>query len=368
MSTNTLIKRVRQLGDALLGRGEHAVTVPPMDGPLKPNNALENAPHLVDCPEPDNLVELDGAVYFSSLNKLCLLDPAARTARALCAFDAPVTALAAMPGQAILAALANGELRQVSPASGAHAPLATLAGAQGRCITALLPLDHDSVLLTCGSSDNPASQWKRDLMSKAAGGSLIRLDLPTGRLEVLCAGLAWPNGLAALADGSVVISESWRHRLSRCAGGRRTDSLLDDLPGYPSRLAPARGGGFWMSVFAPRSQLVEFVLREEKYKRRMLAEVPEQYWIAPALASGSDFREPLQQGGVKAMGILKPWAPTRSYGMVVKLDGALKPILSLHSRADGRRHGINSVVETDFGLIVASKGGNAILALPDSFA
>jgi hypothetical protein len=273
-----------------------------------------------------------------------------------------------MPAQDILVALANGELRKVSPASGTNALLVTLEGGQGRCINAVLPVADDTVLLTCGSSDNPASQWKRDLMSNAAGGSLISMNLSTGRLEVLCAGLAWPNGLAVLADGSVAVSESWRHRLTRFSGGQRKDNLLDDLPGYPSRLAPARGGGFWMTVFAPRSQLVEFVLREEKYKRRMLAEVPEKYWIAPALSSGSDFREPLQQGGVKTMGILKPWAPTRSYGMVIKLDAALKPTLSLHSRADGRRHGINSVVETDFGLIVASKGGNAILALPDSFA
>jgi hypothetical protein len=38
--------------------------------------------------------------------------------------------------------------------------------------------------------------------------------------------------------------------------------LLSDLPAYPGRIAPAPDGGFWLALFAPRNQLVEFVLRE----------------------------------------------------------------------------------------------------------
>ena len=38
--------------------------------------------------------------------------------------------------------------------------------------------------------------------------------------------------------------------------------MLDELPGYPARLSPAQDGGFWLAVFAGRTQLIEFVLRE----------------------------------------------------------------------------------------------------------
>ena len=40
-------------------------------------------------------------------------------------------------------------------------------------------------------------------------------------------------------------------------------AVLSDLPAYPGRIAPARDGGFWLALFAPRNQLVEFVLRED---------------------------------------------------------------------------------------------------------
>ena len=88
-------------------------------------------------------------------------------------------------------------------------------------------------------------------------------------------------------------------------------------------------------MFAPRSQLVEFVLREPAYRRRMMAEVPRPFWMAPKLRSGRSFYEPLQGGGVKHLGILKPWAPTLSCGLCVRLDRNCSSRASLHSRADG---------------------------------
>jgi len=63
------------------------------------------------------------------------------------------------------------------------------------------------------------------------------------------------------------------------------------------------------------------------------------------------------------MGIHKPWSPSRSYGLVVRLDAEMRPLHSFHSRADGNRHGICSVVEHDGSLYVASKGGGCVLSL-----
>ena len=105
-------------------------------------------------------------------------------------------------------------------------------------------------------------------------------------------------------------------------------SLHADLPAYPGRIAPA-ADGYWLALFAPRSQLVEFVLREPAYRKRMMAEVPQPFWVAPKLRSGRSFYESLQGGGVKHLGLLKPWAPTMSAGLCVKLDrgvpAALQP-------------------------------------------
>ena len=57
---------------------------------------------------------------------------------------------------------------------------------------------------------------------------------------------------------------------------------MPTCPAYPGRIAPA-ADGYWLALFAPRSQLVEFVLREPAYRKRMMAEVPQPFWIAPTL-------------------------------------------------------------------------------------
>ena len=94
----------------------------------------------------------------------------------------------------------------------------------------------------------------------------------------------------------------------------------------------------------------------------MLSQVDERFWIAPSFRSGLDFREPLQGGGVKMMGVLKPWAPAFSYGLVVKLDSNFQPEKSLHSRADGHVHGINSAACLTGGqLILSSRGDNKVI-------
>ena len=64
------------------------------------------------------------------------------------------------------------------------------------------------------------------------------------------------------------------------------------------------------------------------------------------------------------MGMHKPWAPSRSYGLVVRLDAGLQPLASLHSRAErraprrpARRRG------TTAGSVVAAKGGDCLIAV-----
>ena len=122
---------------------------------------------------------------------------------------------------------------------------------------------------------------------------------------------------------------------------------LPDLPAYPGRIISSHEGGYWLALFAVRSQLQEFVLRENRYRREMMANIDPEYWIAPALSSGRSFKEPLQAGSVIRLGIHKPWAPTRSYGLLLRLDDDFQPVWSAHSRADGNRHGVTSCLESD---------------------
>ena len=231
-----------------------------------------------------------------------------------------------------------------------------------RCITALAFARDGSLWLANGSAIHSPSAWAADLMQKGSSGSVWKRDAGATAFRQIASGLAFPNGLYVEAS-DVVVSESWRHRLVSIDGAGKLGVIIDHLPGYPARLAPSPDGGVWLSVFAPRNRLIEFVLEETHYRHDMIESVPRDYWIAPSLASSRSFLEPLQCGAIRSMGVHKPWSPTRSYGMVVRLDATLQPVSSVHSRANGTRHGTTSALEHDGKLLVASRGGDCILAI-----
>jgi hypothetical protein len=333
-----------------------------MDGAFRPNTALDEAEVVLEVGAPDNLA-FDGVhLLFSSGGDVLSLLPGSDAPERVERLSTTVTALAAGPDRALAIACDDGSIvidggrhadRRLTPAS-----LGNLA-----CPTALAFDGADHLLVAQGSARHRATDWAVDLMEKNAGGSLWRIDLESGAAQRLADGLAFPYGILIQGE-RIVVAESWRHALIAIPRqGGAPQPLLTKLPGYPARLAPAAGGGAWLALFAPRNRLIEFVLLEHDYRAAMMRETAREHWIAPALASGASFLEPLQSGGVKTMGIHKPWSPSRSYGLVVRLDADLRPVASYHSRANGQRHGITSVIEAGGQLLAASQGGNVILAI-----
>jgi hypothetical protein len=350
--------------DWFRGGGAYAVTTPPMDGALQPNQAIEEADVVRSVTAPDNLTLDQRQVIYSCGNQLRVLDRGEPTDadRILAGFDAPVSALSSSQGGALAIALNDGH---IFVQGGRHDGLRIreLIGHKFRCLTALA-FDGEDALLICDASEKHGPDaWKADLMSLGATGSVWRMDLASSRGECLARGLAYPYGILPTALGSVIVSESWRHRLLELKIGAGPSPILTDLPGYPSRIARKKGGGYWLTVFAPRSQLIEFVLKERAYCERMMECVPPELWIAPALRSPRSFLEPLQGGALKQLGRVKPWAPSRSYGLLIGLDENFEPRRSWHSRADGTRHGITACLELDNAVLLASQGGDAILSL-----
>jgi Strictosidine synthase len=351
---------VREFAQNFLGRGEATITVPSFDGALKPNQALERAEVLFECAAPEDLATDGGNIYLADGSSLaCIEGNGASTIRE---FDQPITALACLSGGGIAVALGGREVRVYADAA-APTPTATFAGAGMRSINALAPSGGEALYATDGSATHDVDEWAWDLMERGRSGRVLRLDLNTKDATVLAQGLRYAFGACAM-DGSALISESWRHRLIAVAPGGASTVVLSHLPVYPSRLSPALGGGWWLTAFTARTQLVEFVLREPAYRKRMMAEIDPEYWIAPRLSSGKSFKEPMQGAHLKTMGVVKPWAPPRSYGLVIRLDSTGKPMFSLHSRVDGSNHGIVSAVENGEWLYMIAKGPRRVLRLP----
>ena len=220
--------------------------------------------------------------------------------------------------------------------------------------------------MTDGSSRHPREDWVRDLMERNHLGRLVGCGAGLDGAKSLLRDLYYPHGVAIAADGRTLwFTESWKHRISRAAiSGRgigEPQTAIGNMPGYPTRLGHCAAGGFWLSVFAVRTHLVEFVLGEDEFRQEMMATIRPGLWISPALASSGHCLEPMQFGGIKALGIEKPWAPPRSYGLLVRLDEDGEAVESLHSRVGGRHHGITAACDTAQGLVIVSRGSGRVL-------
>lgn len=343
--------------DRFRGSGDAAITLPPMDGALRPNTRIDEAEEVAALPAPDNLVNGADAVMLSSGDRLLKLSA---TNEAVWTASSEITCLAASPSGTLAVGLAEG---RVMIRGGAHdgAVFDRLGDLPILCPTALAFADEDTLLVCLGSQDHPMRDWKTDLMTHGCSGSVWKIDLASGNITCMAKGLAYPYGVMARENGEIIVSESWRHRLLQIARDLKIATVIEELPGYPSRLAPDQGNGCWLSIFAPRTQLIEFVLRENEYRRRMVDTIDPEYWIAPSLHHPQSYLEPMQGGSLKQLGELKPWAPSRSLGIVVRLDGHGHPVESLHSRADGLRHGVTSCLPVGGDLLMACKGGDVVV-------
>jgi len=355
-----MLKQLKRARDRFFGVGEADTSVPVLDGPLKPNHILENAAVFFAADGLEDLcVTSDGRLAVASGTAVLALGEAGQAAT-LATLDEPIQALAAYRDG--LVAATCGSLHFIGGRLDGRQYRLSSASFAG-CINALCEHPDGSIIISEGSGRHAYEQWSRDLLSDGASGRVLQYSPERDQLHVLGQGLKYAYGALVDARGAVFTSESWAHRIVQIEQGG-TRSIYQDLPGYPARLTHARAGGYWLAVFAPRNQLIEFVLRETGFKNEMMAQVDPKYWIAPALSSGRDFFEPMQQGGARQMGILKPWAPARSYGLGVRLNASFEPQYSLHSRVGGMHHGITAVAEFNDALLVLSKGAGRVLRLP----
>lgn len=223
--------------------------------------------------------------------------------------------------------------------------------------------DDKTLIVTEGSLKEPTARYHYDLMGKGASGRVLKFDLSSGKATTIARDLQFPYGAAVQGD-RVIVTEAWTHRLlSFSMSGGDAKILIKNFPGYPTRLKNDADGGFWLTFFGMRTQLIDLVLEEGEFCKTMMTSVAPRFWIYPSLGGQPYFLEPCQGGQVKQLGITKPWAPPRSYGLVVKLDKAYRPLESFHSRVIGAHHGTTAALEHQGELFVTAKGHGKLIGV-----
>ena len=347
----------------LVGRDD-TITLPGLDGVLRPNSVLDEAASLANVEAPDDLAVAFGSLFISSGKQLLRVKSMGDAPEPWRSFAAPIAALAAAPGGRLAVALSDSTVIACD-ASGLTEELTPRHALPGPP-SAMCFMPDGELLITVGASGYDA-EWRRDLLSEGRSGSVWLVAGAGSTMRCLAGGLSWASGVIA-PGGSVIVAEAWRHRLVELRPGLPPVPAGAELPGYPGRLKDDGGDGLLLSMFAPRSRLVELVIRQKQYRRRMLADLQPDDWIAPSLRSGRSLTSPMQGGAVRVQGVFKPWAPSFSFGLVLKLDTGCQPRTSFHSRADGRRHGITACLAWQGDAIFASKGDDTVGVLTKPLA
>ncbi len=360
--------------DRVLFPNREIHVLPVLDGAFSPNQRLDQARRLgeeIECPD-DLALGPDGALYVSTENRILRCAGEDFSQRSVLVFlDAAVGGLAWTGDGRLLACVSRQGLIALSPKGEIVGRLVSVQGDAIACPLSVTSAVDGTIYLTDGSRGNPPELWLTDLMqNRRPSGRLISCTPTLENAEVRADGLAWPMAVVvSYNDRDVWVGESWAHRLtafSRVADTRR--SIVKNYSGYPGRLVRGTERDYWMCFFGLRTQLTEFVLRERAFCEEMMKKVPPELWIGPTLDGRFNYREPTQVGRIKKLGIQKPWAPARSYGLVARLSGTGEAIESLHSRVDGRIHGVTGICVAGDRVIAVSKGRNCLVELPVSAA
>ena len=335
------------------------LAVPPMDGPLTPNELLSSATEAACLESPRDMALLAGSLYVAAGSSVWKTELDGAAPHRVINFDDEVGALTS-DGSTLFAAVVGLGVVAIDVAGGTSQTVASL---PARCPTALA-VRGSTLVLAEGSAHHGIDDWAVDLMQKGSSGSITVIDVTTRDVRSLLRGIRYCAGVAVSRNGDeVVYSEAWAHRLMAVSltgrGSRR--AVTGDMPAYPGRISVSPTEGYWLSAFAVRTYLVEFVLTQDEYRAEMLRSIPQQYWIRPHLRPSQSGLDPLQGGQLKKLGVTKPWAPARSYGLVVRLNSDFQPVESYHSRADGRTHGVVQALEHDGHILVAAAGADCVV-------
>jgi hypothetical protein len=343
---------------AILNRNKDQHSIPVMDGNMSPNEALDRCAQVCgfDAPPDDVAFDANGGLHVSVGARVLRQAAGSADWDEVATLPGSVGGLAFHPDGRLLACVAGQGLALIS--GRATDWLREADGQALRCLTSVAVAQDGTVYLTQGSSQTEPEDWVVDLMQKNASGLLVRYDPEADKAQVLLRQLAYPAGVVVTPDDQhILFSEAWAHKLTLCdrdGGARR--QVVRNFPGYPSRLAPDGKGGYWVCIFGARTHLVELVLSDLDFRTSMMAEIDPAHWIAPSLRATGSYKEPLQGGGIKKLGLIKAWAPPRSYGLVVRINSEGDIMESLHSRVGGTCHGVTAVQPYADGLYVLSKG------------
>jgi ribose transport system permease protein len=134
-------------------------------------------------------------------------------------------------------------------------------------------------------------EWATDGLEARGNGRIICYDTNTGKTHTVIRDLKFPNGVCIASDGqSFLFAETWgcsvkRHWFDGPKQGT-TESVLENLPGFPDNINNSSDGNYWMSLVGMRCPALDLAWKMPGFRRRMAKRVPRDEWLFPNINTG----------------------------------------------------------------------------------
>lgn len=117
-----------------------------------------------------------------------------------------------------------------------------------------------------------------DIMEHGGHGRLLKFDPVAGTTSVVQDGFNFANGVAVDPGGEfVLVAETSEYRVLRIwiDGPQKgtSETLVDNLPGFPDNLNRAMDGTFWVGLASPRSPVLDSI-SGKPFVRRVVQRLP----------------------------------------------------------------------------------------------
>ena len=128
-----------------------------------------------------------------------------------------------------------------------------------------------------------------DIFEHGGHGRVIEFDPATGSTRVLLDGLNFANGIAISENQAyLMISETGHYRILRhwLEGPKvgQTESVLENLPGFPDNINNGNNQRFWVGLIAPRNDMLDH-LSDRPLLRKIVQRLPAAFRPKAALSS-----------------------------------------------------------------------------------
>ncbi|GAB1642223.1 SMP-30/gluconolactonase/LRE family protein [Krasilnikovia sp. MM14-A1259] len=136
-----------------------------------------------------------------------------------------------------------------------------------------------SIWFTTSTSEWHVDHYLGDMLEHSGTGRLL-CRTPDGAVRTVESGLKFANGVVVAPDGShLVFAETSGYRIRRHwltgPDAGTTDTLVENLPGFPDNMSLGSDGLLWVAVAAPRNPLLDRLLPLPGFLRTLVWNLPE---------------------------------------------------------------------------------------------